>query len=276
MNLKKISIMDSILNVFVLIFALINLFPLYWAITSSLKFPNGFNKVPPDWIPLQITFDNYVELFVRSSALRWTLNSIIISLAGTFLLIMFSVMASYAFSKIRFFGSKVLFIILVSSLMIPKEVLIIPLFKIVQGIGWTGTYGGLIIPETASAFGVFLLKQFIDTIPDSLRESGKIDGASEWKILTKIIVPIAMPGIGVLAILMFVRIWNDYLWQLVITNRNEMKTLQLGIASLQQENVTNYAFVLAGATVAAIPMLIVFFSFQKYFTKGITMGAVKG
>ena len=159
--------------------------------------------------------------------------------------------------------------------MIPHEVLVIPLFKIVHSLGWYGTYQGVIIPNVATAFGVFLLKQFIDTIPDSIRESAKIDGSSEFKIFLNIILPMAKPGISALFIIMFVRIWNDYLWQLVIIKDNIMNTLQLGIASMQNDQTTNYAYVVAGTSVATIPMLIVFLIFQRYFTKGITVGAVK-
>ena len=275
MNFRKTGKLDSISNVIITIFAALNIFPLYWMFTGSFKTSTGIDKMPPDWICFEATLNNYIDLFRRSNALRWTFNSFYISVVTTLLIVVISSMAAYAFSKLDFWGRKASYIILISTLMIPHEVLVIPLFKIVHSLGWYGTYQGVIIPNVATAFGVFLLKQFIDTIPDSIRESAKIDGSSEFKIFLNIILPMAKPGISALFIIMFVRIWNDYLWQLVIIKDNIMNTLQLGIASMQNDQTTNYAYVVAGTSVATIPMLIVFLIFQRYFTKGITVGAVK-
>ena len=150
-----------------------------------------------------------------------------------------------------------------------------PLFKIVLALEWSDTYWGTIFPNAATCFGVFMLKGFFDSVPDSLRESGKLDGASEFTIFLRLIMPIVKPGIGALFILNFVQVWTNYLWQMLMARSKKMMTLQVGIASLMQDINPNFAYKMAGACIAALPMLLIFIFFQKYFTKGITIGAVK-
>lgn len=266
---------DIVSNIFVTFFAILSLFPLYWLFTSSLKNSSDVVKMPPDWIPKTVTLSNYVEVFNSQPALRWTYNSLVVSLVSTVALIVVSCLAAYAFSKLKFKGKNFLFIVFISSLMVPKEVVIVPLFRVIQDLGMVNSLNGMIWPNVATAFGVFLLKGFFDGIPDSLRESAKMDGASELKVLYQIMLPIVKPGIGALFILNFVQVWNDYLWQLVVGQENEVKTLMVGVATLMQDLNPNFAYKMAGATVAAIPMLIIFMLFQNYFTRGLSMGAVK-
>lgn len=274
-NKPKRELYDIISNILVVIFAIASLFPLYWLLTSSFKNSSDVVKMPPDWFPKTFTLDNYVELFNNQPAFRWAFNSIVVSLVATVALIVVASLAAYGFSKLHFKGRNFIFIIFISSLMIPKEVIIVPLFQIVKNFGWVNNLNGMIWPNVATAFGVFLLKGFFDTIPDSLREAAKIDGASEFKIFYKIMLPMIKPGIGALFILNFVNVWNDYLWQLVIGQETQVKTLMVGIATLMQDLNPNFAYKMAGAVVAAIPMLIIYFAFQRYFTKGISAGAVK-
>lgn len=266
---------DLISNLFVIIFAALSLFPLYWLITSSFKRSADVVKMPPDWFPKTFTLNNYVELFNNQPAMKWTFNSLIVALVATVALIVVSSLAAYAFSKLQFKGKNVIFILFVSSLMIPKEVIIVPLFRIVDTFGWVNSLNGMIWPNVAVAFGVFLLKGFFDQIPNSLREAARIDGASELRTFSQIMIPMVKPGIGALFILYFVQVWNDYLWQLVIGQENSVKTLQVGVATLMQDLNPNFAYKMAGAVVAAIPMLLVFAFFQSYFTKGLSAGAVK-
>lgn len=278
MKILKFKIKDKFdfsLNAIILVFALCNIFPLYWAFSSSFKISHQVNKIPPDWFPVTPTLRNYIQLFSSSSALRWAFNSFLIASVTTLLVVLVSALASYAFSKMEFPGKRVLFYIFISTLMIPKEVYIIPLFKINQYFNLINTYTGMILPNVALPFGVFLLKQYFDTISASIRESGKIDGASEWRIFFVIMLPICKAAMGALTILMFVQVWNEYLWQVVMTSKDAMKTLQIGIASMQTDNDPNYGLKMAGACVAAIPMLVIFIAFQKYFTSGVTLGAVK-
>ncbi|MFJ7838633.1 carbohydrate ABC transporter permease [Lysinibacillus sphaericus] len=274
-NKRKREKIEIITNCIVLFFAGLSLFPLYWLVTSSFKNSADVVKMPPDWFPKSLNFSNYVDVFNNQPAFIWTYNSLFVALMSTFALIVVSSLAAYAFSQLKFKGKNIIFIIFISSLMIPKEVMIVPLFRIIQDMNMVNTLSGMIWPNVATAFGVFLLKGFFDTIPDSLREAAKIDGASEFCIFFKIMLPLVKPGIGALFILNFVQVWNDYLWQLVVGQDVHSKTLMVGIATLMQDLNPNFAYKMAGATVAAIPMLLIFIFFQKYFTKGITIGADK-
>ncbi|WP_342572991.1 carbohydrate ABC transporter permease [Solibacillus sp. FSL K6-1781] len=262
-------------NIIVIFFAICSLFPLYWLVTSSFKNSVDVVKMPPDWFPKSFTLSNYVDVFNNQPAFKWAYNSIVVSLVATLALLIVSAMAAYAFSKLRFKGKNIIFIIFISSLMIPKEVMIVPLFRIIQDFGMVNTLSGMIWPNVATAFGVFLLKGFFDSIPDSLREAAKMDGASEFRIFFTIMLPLVKPGLGALFILNFVNVWNDYLWQLVVGQSETSKTLMVGIATLMQDLNPNFAYKMAGATVGAIPMLIIFVLFQKYFTRGITIGSDK-
>lgn len=277
--LKRIRHMekpDLILNIIILLGAVLNLFPLYWLITSSFKTSAAIYKMPPDWFPTTFNIGNYRDLFVGQPAFRWAFNSILVSTVSTVLVIVFSSLAAYSFSKLQFKGKNALYMVFICSLMLPKEIFIVPLFKIVQALEWSDTYMGMIAPTVASCFGVFLLKGFFDTVPDSIRESGKIDGASELTIFMKLVLPIVKPWLGALFILNFVNVWNDYLWQMLMARTKNMRTLMVGTASLMQEINPNFAYKMAGATVACVPMLVVFLLFQRYFTAGITVGAEKG
>lgn len=272
---RKREKIDIISNIIVVFFAVLSLFPLYWLVTSSLKNSADVVKMPPDWFPKTFVWSNYTDVFNNQPAFTWAYNSIVVSLVSTLALIAVSTMAAYAFSKLCFKGRNVIFIVFISSLMIPKEVMIVPLFRIIQDFGMVNTLSGMIWPNVATAFGVFLLKGFFDSIPDSLREAAKIDGASEFTIFFRIMLPLVKPGIGALFILNFVQVWNDYLWQLVVGQETGSKTLMVGIATLMQDLNPNFAYKMAGAVVAAVPMLIIFVMFQKYFTKGITIGSDK-
>ncbi|WP_315792818.1 carbohydrate ABC transporter permease [Paenibacillus sp. BIC5C1] len=266
---------DMVTNVIVTFFAILNLFPLYWLWTSSLKNSADVVKMPPDWFPKDITFSNYVDIFQNQPALRWTFNSLYVSFVSTVLVVIIGAMAAYAFSKLTFPGQNVIFIIFISSLMIPKEIMIVPLFQITQDFGLINSYGGMIWPNVATAFGVFMLKGFFDQTPSALREASRIDGAGEWRTFLQIMLPIIKPGIGALFILNFVQVWNDYLWQMIVGQEKNMKTLMVGTATLMQDMNPNFAYKMAGAFVAALPMLLIFILFQRYFTQGITAGAVK-
>ncbi len=274
-KLKHMEPFDLILNILVCLGAVLNLFPFYWLITSSFKTSAGIFKMPPEWFPPTFHYKNYIDLFVGQPAFRWAFNSIWVSVVTTLLVVTCSSLAAYAFSKLEFKGKNILFALFIGALMIPKEIFIVPLFQIILKFNLSDSYMGMILPNVATTFGVFLLKGFFDSVPDSIRESGRLDGAKEMTIFIKLIMPIVKPGIGALFILNFVNVWNDYLWQMLIARSKDMMTLMVGTASIMQEISPNYAYKMAGATVASLPMLLIFIFFQRYFTKGITMGAVK-
>ncbi len=274
-KLKHMEPFDLILNILVCLGTVLNLFPFYWLITSSFKTSAGIFKMPPEWFPPTFHYKNYIDLFVGQPAFRWAFNSILVSVVTTLMVVICSSLAAYAFSKLEFKGKNILFALFIGALMIPKEIFIVPLFQIILKFNLSDSYMGMILPNVATTFGVFLLKGFFDSVPDSIRESGRLDGAKEMTIFIKLIMPIVKPGIGALFILNFVNVWNDYLWQMLIARSKDMMTLMVGTASIMQEISPNYAYKMAGATVASLPMLLIFIFFQRYFTKGITMGAVK-
>ena len=273
--LRRRGGLDLTMNVLICLITVVFLFPLYWLFSSVFKPSASIVALPPQWWPHSPTLNNIVELFRVGGAKIWLFNSLFIAGATTLLVVIISALAAYAFAKLRFPGRNAIFLIFISTLMLPKEVFIVPLFKVCQNLGLYGSYTGAILPNVALPFGVFLLKNFFDTIPDALREAAKIDGASEYRTFFRIVMPLAKPGIGALAILMFVQTWNDYLWQLVMLPRDSMRTIQIAIGAMQATDQVDYGLRYAGAVLCALPMLVVFLIFQNYFARGVTLGAVK-
>lgn len=274
-KLKKMEKFDLITNVIVLVLALFFLFPLFWLVTNTFKTSAEIYKMPPDILPQKWYMGNLGELFAGQPTLKWVLNSFIVSFLTALLSVFISALAAYGFSKLSFKGRTVLFLTVIASIMIPKETFIVPLFDIIENLNWIDTYQSMIIPNLAIGFGTFMLYSYFKVIPESIRESAKIDGASEWTVFSKLMLPIVKPGIGALFILNFVTAWNDYLWQLLMARSKEMKTLTIGVASLQQDINPNIGLKVAGAAIAALPMIIIFFMFQRFFVKGATNGAIK-
>ena len=256
--------------------AAIALLPLYWMLVTALQQPTLTVTFPPEWFPANPTFLNFGRFLERPYVFRWTTNSLIISLAVTGIQILTCAMAGYAFAKKRFPGGSFLFYLYIASMMIPGQVTLVPSFLIMSRLNLLNTYWGLILPGIAGPFGVFLMKQFISTLPTDLIEAAIIDGCGEWQTFVRVILPLAKPGLAVLGIFTFMGQWNEFLWPLVITNSSGMRTLPVGLALLQEELPMQYGLLMAGATYAAIPMIIIFLMFQRYFLKGITVGALKG
>ena len=256
--------------------ALWALLPLLWMISTSFKEIRAALQIPPEWIPAHPTLVNYQVLFARAPAFRWMLNSGIVASAHTFSMLLFCSMAGYAFAKKDFPGRLAMFWALLSTMMIPGMVLLVPLFLLVSRMGLINNYGGLILPGLVGAFGVFLMKQSIQTLPTELLDAAKIDGASEIGVYSKVVLPLSKPALAVLGIFSFMGAWNDFLWPLLITQSKMMRTLAVGLATLQQESTTDYGLLMAGSVVAAVPMIIVFFACQKHFLKGLTIGGLKG
>lgn len=250
--------------------------PLYWMVVTAFQRPTLSTTFPPEWFPNPPTLQNFTALFKRPNIWRWTVNSAVVASAITLGLVFVATLAGYTFAKKEFVGRKVLFWCYVGSMMVPGQVTLIPLYILMTRLGFQNTFGGLILPAIAGPFGVFLMKQFIQTLPSALIDAGRIDGCSEFGIFTRIILPLAKPGMAVLAIFTFVEQWNDFLWPLIITNSASMRTLPVGLALLQEEVPLAFNLLMAGATYAAIPMVVVFLFFQRYFLQGVTVGAIKG
>ena len=262
--------------VLLVILAIITLLPMLWMVVSSLQ-PQALSiEFPPNLNPLKFELRNYITLFNRSHIFRWTLNSVIFASFSTGLTIFVASLAGYAFAKLKFPGSKYLFWLYIITLMLPFQVALIPLYIIMTRLGLTDTYLGLILPAIASPLAVFLMKQVMQTIPTALLESARLDGCNEFDVWRYIIIPLSKPGIAFLGIITFVRQWNNFLWPLVVTESIRMRPLQVGLTLIQEELPLSYGLHMAGSTYAAIPMIIVFFIFQRHFLRGITVGAMKG
>lgn len=257
------------------IFMIIFIFPFYWIITGAFKDQASTIVIPPQWIPNNPTFQNWTDL-ARQPLLKWTFNSFFIAISTTFLVCLTSSLAGYVLAKKRFPGRHIIFWLLIIAMALPKQVIMVPLFNILTKLDWINSYKSLILPAVGWPFGIFLMKQFSETIPTELLEAAKIDGCTELGIFKNIVLPIVKPGVGALAIFTFIGSWNDYFMQLILIRSTDMQTLPLGIATMQLEFTTNYGLMMAGAALASIPMIIIFLIFQKSFTQGITIGAVKG
>jgi multiple sugar transport system permease protein len=257
--------------------AVVSLFPLYWMVTTALKPPTVVMSLPPEWIPTSISLNNFWEAFANSPVGRWTFNSLLMALSVTAFQLLFATMAGYGFAKKHFPGKELLFWIYVSSMMIPGFALIIPLCTLMTRFGLVNSYLGLIAPGLSAPFGVFLMRQFIQTLPTELIEAATIDGCSELRVFTDIILPLSKPGLAVLGIFVFIGQWNAFFWPLIVVSSSDMMTLTVGFALLSNRELrVNYGALMAAATYMALAQVIVFFAFQRYFVQGITVGGIKG
>lgn len=272
---KKKTPYDIVSILILAVLAVLFMFPLYWIITGSLKTAQQINAAVPEWFPLTFTLDNYVRLFKQPSLL-WLLNTVIMAVSAMALTCFTAALAGYVLAKKRFIGRNAIFTLMVCAMALPKQVILIPLLKEMSVLGIHNTLLAVILPTVGWPFGVFLIKQFSEGIPTELLEAARIDGAGEWKTFVSVALPIIKPGIGALAIFTFISSWNDYFLQLIMLNSKTRLTISLGIAKMQAEMATDYGIIMAGAALASVPIIIVFLAFQKYFTQGITMGAVKG
>lgn len=272
---KRKSPYKVVVMIIMIVLAFLFIFPIYWIVTGSFKDPAAVNAAQPQWFPLSPTMDNYVRLF-NNPALRWLFNSVLISVLAMGFTCLTAAMAGYALAKKRFVGQKILFSLLICAMALPKQVVLVPLLKEMSFLGLHDTIWAVVLPTVGWPFGIFLMKQFSETIPTEMLEAVRIDGAGEIQTFMTIVLPIVRPGIGALAIFTFISSWNDYFLQLIMLNSKSTLTISLGIAKLQAEMSNDFGLIMAGAALGAIPIIAVFLMFQKYFTQGITMGAVKG
>ena len=278
--------------VILVILAILFLFPLYWIVTGAFKPATDIYATKPVWDPSEWVSTNFENLFNRRSAplfeifglqgptvpaaFRWLINTVFMAVAAMILTCITAAMAGYALAKKRFRGRAILFGLIVCAMALPKQVILIPLLREMSDLHLYDTLWAVIFPTVGWPFGVFLMKQFSESIPGEILEAARVDGSSELRTFTTIVVPMIKPGIGALAIFTFINSWNDYFMQLIMLSSGSNFTISLGIATLQAETSVDMGMLMAGAALAAIPIIVVFLVFQKYFTQGITMGAVKG
>ena len=293
--------------VMLVILAFLFLFPLYWIITGAFKPSLDIYNPKPVWWPSEWVMNNFDDLFTKRTAplwqlavpfgrwfspeqkdiffstgptvpaaFRWLVNTVFMAVMAMILTCITAAMAGYALAKKRFRGRALVFSLIVCAMALPKQVVLIPLIKEVSALRMWDNIWAVILPTVGWPFGVFLMKQFSESIPGEILEAARVDGSSEFRTFSTIVIPMVKPGIGALAIFTFINSWNDYFMQLVMLPSGNNNTISLGIATLQNDTTVNMGLLMAGAALAAVPIIIVFLVFQKYFTQGITMGAVKG
>jgi multiple sugar transport system permease protein len=275
--------------------------PLVWLISASFQPVGDLFSYPPHWIPQHTTLEGYKAFFGHGSTAsaranapdgvaRWFLNSAFVTGMTTACQVFFNALAAYVFAKRRFPGRDIIFIAFLATMMVPANVTLIPNYLVIKHIPFVGgndwfglgghglldSYYGLILPNAVAAFGIFFLRQYMLSIPDELLDSARIDGASEWKIFWKIIIPLSRPALAAMAIFTFTYVWEDFLWPLIVISSPDHYTAPLGLALFVTKNRTSWDMLLAGSVIATIPMIIVFLFFQRHLIKGLTVGAVKG
>jgi len=270
-------LLNSLVFIVLVVASVVILAPFLWVVSTSLRLPRESFTLPPQWLPTDLHFDNYREVFRRAPFFTYLLNSIVVSGLVVIGQLITASMAAYAFARLRFPGKSLLFILLMSALMIPIQATIIPVFVLIRYMNLSDTLWSLIVPGWSSAFGVFLLRQFFLTIPTDLEDAARIDGAGSWQIYTRIILPLAAPALSVLAILTFNGYWNEFFRPLIFLATNDRFTLPLGLVTLRGYlGSGSIAVVLAGITLSTVPVLILYVVTQRFLIEGITLTGIKG
>ena len=267
--------------VLIILAALFFLMPLYFMLIGSFREMIGA-MATPELIPQHPTLKNYIDLFTSSFPVgKWMFSSIFISTVTTVCAVLISCMMGYVFAKKEFPGKKWIFLLVIATMMLPKQASLIPLFLTVKRLGLVNSYWGVILPMISWPYGIFMMRQFMQEVPNELIEYAQVEGAGEIRIFTRVVLPLVKPSIATLAIIMFLQSWGDFMWQLIILKRQEMWTMNVGLSVLIRNasggaSIINYGLAMAGGCIAALPIVLLFFAFQKYFIKGVTLGAVKG
>jgi multiple sugar transport system permease protein len=261
--------------VLVAVFGLVMLVPIFWMVSTSLKPLAQVFQLPIRWIPRPPVWGNYPAAWNQFPFARYFLNSLVVSVAVTVLNVVLSAFAGCSLAKYRYFGQRGLFIAILCTLMLPIEVLMVPTFLITKDLGWLNSYHGLIIPVVADAFGVFLMRQFMFHLPDALIEAARIDGAGEVGTFFRIVVPLVWPAVLTLAIFTWRETWDSFVWPFVIITDDSLSTVPLGLQRFQEQYVTTYNQVMAISAIAMVPLMLLFFFFQRAFIQGIALSGLK-
>jgi multiple sugar transport system permease protein len=252
------------------------LIPLAWMVSVSLMTPGEAAHVPPPLLPADATFANYRLLFERLDMARYLANSLALAILATLLSLTFNVTAGYAFAKLDFRGRDRLFRLLLAALVIPAQVAMIPLFLLCKELGLVNSFAGVLVPNIATIFGIFLVRQYALSIPDEMLEAARVDGAGEWRIFLEIVLPSLTPILITLAIFSFLLSWSDFLWPLIILNDADKQTLPVALANLSREHVQDIELMMAGAVVTLVPVLLLFLALQRFYIGGLLAGSIKG
>ncbi len=249
------------------------LFPFFWMVVTAFKEPG--QAFSSEILPSQPTLENFRRVLSDFGFGRYFANSVIVATTAALFATMFATFAGYVFAKKQFFMKERLFTFLLISLMIPGMMYVVPQFAIINKLGWMNTYRAMIIPHLANVFGLFLMRQYMMTIPNELIDAARIDGAGEWQIFRKVMIPLSIPIIATLFLLTFQFHWNNFLWQLIVANVERLYTVPVGLAMFKSAHEELYTLKMAGSCISVLPIAVLFFFAQRYFIEGMTMGAVK-
>jgi multiple sugar transport system permease protein len=256
--------------------AIIMIFPFVWMIMTALKPPSEVFSVPPRFFGSSIRWHNFIDAWNYLPFDKFIVNGLLVSGIGTVIVLISSSLAAFAFSRLKWRGRDGVFLIYLGTLMIPQEVLVVPMFMIMRQLGWINSYSGLILPWAFTAFGTFLLRQFFMTLPDELEEAATIDGAGIWTVYSKILLPLTKPALGTLAVFTFIGYWNSFLWPLLIVSDVDMATVPLGLNMFLGQTGNQWNLLMAAATISVIPSAVLVIALQKYLVKGIALSGLGG
>jgi multiple sugar transport system permease protein len=256
--------------------SVVMLFPFFWMLMSSFKDATQIFQMR--LFPSKPTLANYAYIFLSKNSRfpQWFFNSGIVAICTTASVLLFDSLIGYTLTKFRFPGKKLIFLLIISTLMIPTEMLVIPWYALARALKWANSYWGIMVPGMISAFGVFLMRQFMGTIPDDLIDAARVDGRSELGIFFAVVLPLVTPALATLAIFNFIGNWNAFLWPLIAVSKPRMFTLPVGLANFSGEAGSDWHYIMTGATVAMLPLVLVFLLFQKQIVRGIAMTGLKG
>jgi len=272
----KSKILKIIIYTLLIFFACLLLVPFYWMFQSSFKLDRDVFTIPIQWWPREFILSNYINIWTRIPLLTFLGNTAKLTLIVTFLQLLTSSFAAYAFSKLRFKGRDILFLAYIGTIAVPWQVYMVPQFIMFRSMGLVDTHNAIIILQAFTAFGVFLMKQFYDTIPNELNEAARIDGMNEYRIWAQIMLPLSKPALATLTIFTFVFTWNDFLGPRLYLTTQRLWTVQIGMRLFIGQNATEFGLIMAIATVSLVPILIVFLALQRFFVQGIATSGLKG
>ncbi len=256
--------------------SIVMLLPFAWMLSTSLKEPAQVFSYPPAWVPRPLAWDNYRQALAALPFGRFYLNSLIVTVSVTLLQLLVAALAAFAFARLRFRGREPLFLLYLATLMIPFQVTMIPNFILVRWLGWYNSFQALILPTTFSAFSTFLLRQSFLGLPRDLDEAARLDGASSLRIWWSITLPLSKPTLAALAIFVALNSWNDFLWPLIVTSSEQMRTLPVGLSTFQGQYKVEWHLLMAGSVIAMLPMLLLYTVAQRWFIRGIAMTGMGG
>jgi ABC-type glycerol-3-phosphate transport system permease component len=257
------------------VIAFLFLLPLFWMVSTSLKTQPEVFDSPIQWIPANPQWENFPNAYATHDFTRFFFNSFVVASISTLVHVILASMAGYGLAKYRFVGARWLLVAILATLMLPIEVIMIPLFLTVRDFGWLDTFQGLIMPHIGDALGIFLMRQYFLSLPNALIEAARIDGASHLRTFFSIAVPLARPAMATLAIFMFREVWDEFLWPFLVVSSSEMQTVPIGLRSFQAAELANFPHIMAISTIATIPLVIMFFVFQRQFVRGIQMTGLR-